>query len=52
MLRQDKFLNELRTLREEYAEYADILQLLIDQLEQSKQASIQEKLKQMTEIDW
>ncbi len=51
-LRQDLFLEQIKSLKREYPEYANILDFLIEKLEQGKHEKIQQKLKQLRNHNW
>ncbi|NEN99075.1 MAG: hypothetical protein F6K50_27375 [Moorea sp. SIO3I7] len=52
-LPNQKFIKALIKLKETYKEYAEILQLLIDKLEQGKEEQIKAKLKNFdNNNDW
>jgi hypothetical protein len=51
-LRYDALISDLRMLKQSYPEFANILQMLIDQLNQQKLKISQEKLKRLQREDW
>lgn len=52
MSQHKNFVENLRTLQKSYPEYRNILQLLIEQIEQGKEARIQGVLKQLRDERW
>lgn len=52
LARQNKFLENLQSLQNKYPEYQNILQLLIEQIEQGKEARIQMVLRQLQDENW
>jgi hypothetical protein len=50
--RGDEFIHQLIQLMKFYPEYASVLELLIDQLNQGKESRIKEKLQELREEDW
>jgi hypothetical protein len=52
-LRYDEFIHSLEILQENYPEFADILQLLIEEIDKGKLEVLQEKLALLVEEeDW
>lgn len=51
-LRYDAFISSLKGLKNRYPEFANILQMLIDQLEKEKLKISQEKIKNLKREDW
>jgi hypothetical protein len=52
MSQHKNFVENLRILQKSFPEYCNILQLLIDQIEQGKEARIQGVLKQLRDERW
>lgn len=52
MSQHKKFVENLRSLQKNYPEYRNILQLLIEQIEQGKEARIQGVLNQLRDEKW
>jgi hypothetical protein len=51
-LRYDALISDLRMLKQSYPEFANILQMLIDQLHQQKLQISRGKLKKLQTEDW
>jgi glycine betaine/choline ABC-type transport system substrate-binding protein len=51
-LRFDALISDLKRLKQSYPEFANILQMLIDQLHKQKLQILQEKLKSLQREDW
>jgi hypothetical protein len=51
-LRYDEFIYSLEILQEEYPEFADLLQWLIEEISQGKIEILREKLTSLMEEDW
>ena len=52
MSQHKNFVENLHSLQKSYPEYRSILQLLIEQIEQGKEARIQGALKQLQDESW
>jgi hypothetical protein len=52
LLRYDEFIYSLKILQEEYPEFADLLQRLIEEISQGKNEILREKLTNLIEEDW
>lgn len=51
-LRQDRFLAQLKSLKGEYSEYAEILDFVIDRITQGQCDQVQQKIQQMQKTNW
>lgn len=52
MSQHKNFVENLRSLQKSYPEYRNILHLLIEQIEEGKEARIQRALKQLRDESW
>jgi hypothetical protein len=51
-LRYDALISDLRMLKQSYPEFANILQMLIEQLHKQKLQISREKIKSLQQEDW